>query len=403
MIWPFYLLLIIGIFLPSTAHHGALNPKSLVFITATLGVCVYACTKQGLLVSQLKIVCFMLFTLCFLIVWLFIGMALEKNTLSSGFDQFKLFLITTTVPILTLYLLKEKKITPQTIIKLVIYVNLAYCSLKILMTALHLMNVMNLWELKTRTGFRIQSMSIFGNVQRVQSSVDISTPFILLFALQSPSLGISISKRTRSFYLVISFLSNLLAFSRFLLFVYCFSIALHLFTLNFARISKNFIMIASLLILFTASIGFKNVEQAIHSRFFSQGNLLSDDIRYQQTNALMKAFEHSPYIGYGLGSYVKENIRDRHLLHSYEVQWVAFLMQFGLFGMTLLILPLGYILLKLLAPPLSRAKIAFSALFMMWTFSGFTNPFLISLQSGIIYALFITVSEKMSSKERGLS
>ncbi|MGA8164321.1 MAG: hypothetical protein WB791_04755 [Waddliaceae bacterium] len=396
LIWPFYLLLVAGIFFPSTAHHGILNPKSFLFIATIIGVSVYACMKQRLLFSQINIFCFLLLSLSFLIVWFFIGIALGTSTISSAFDQYKLFLITIIVPAFTAYLLNEKQIDPQTIIKLVIYVNLAYCLLKILIISLHFMSLLNLWELRARMGLRIQKTAIFGNVERVQSSVDISTPFILFFVLQSNALGLSIPKWTRSLYFFVSFLSNLLSFSRFLLFVYCFSIALHLFTSTVSRIFKSLIMVIGLLTLFAAFIGFENIETAIHHRFFSEGNRRSDDIRYQQTRSLMKAFDHSPYVGQGLGSYVKDNVRDGNLLHSYEVQWVAFLMQFGLIGIVFLFLPLGYVLFRLLLPPLSREKIAFSALFMLWILSGFTNPFLISLQSGILYALFIAVS-KISS------
>jgi len=90
-----------------------------------------------------------------------------------------------------------------------------------------------------------------------------------------------------------------------------------------------------------------------------------------------------------MGGYAESYVRDTKVRHSYEVQWVAFLMQFGLIGMLFLLLPLCFVCWKFCKPPFTIAKLSFFFLFILWLLSGFTNPFLISLTSGIIYSIFI--------------
>ena len=134
----------------------------------------------------------------------------------------------------------------------------------------------------------------------------------------------------------------------------------------------------------------------IERRVFSSENFKSDDTRSLQIQSLLLEHEQYSFIGKGMGAYAEDNIRDPVLLHSYEVQWMAFLMQFGLIGLILLGIPLGFIVYGFVHAPITRVKCAFLCLFLLWLLSGFTNPFLISLTSGIIYAVFFLSGKKLS-------
>lgn len=388
LILPYFLMLIIGLTVPSIAYHGFFNPKSLAFLSTIGSIALYLLLRQQFKINQLKALLFLLLSITFLLLWLLIGAMNDSSTLSVRLDQLKLFIITITVPIVTFYLLNEKKISTDAVFKTIIYSNLAYCTLKLAAVFLHILGVIDIWDILETFGFRVMKMSIFGVLQRLQSSLDISTPFILLFVLQSEQLGFHLSRRLKAFYIAVSLLSNLLAFSRFLLFVYAVSFSLYLMTLSLPRIAKGILLACIALATCIGIIGEENVRTSIHQRFFSQANTFSDRTRIDQYNALMNEHDKAPYLGKGLGSFSSELIRDNDLKHSYEVQWIAFLMQFGIFGIILLLIPLGMIAFRFLQYPLTRINLSFLCLFFLWVLSGFTNPFLISLQSGIMYTLF---------------
>lgn len=400
VIWPYLFMLVVGMMVPSTASHGLFSIKSLAFLATIGSVAIYFLMKQKLNLKYLKALSFLLIFVALLLLWMLIGAYHNTYELKVCFDQFKLFIITIAVPACTLYLLSEKQITPQQVIKVIILANFCYCLLKVALVAAHFGGFLDIWAVKQRLGIRVMAMGIFGKAFRFQTSVDISTPFVLLFVLQSDRLNLNLGRKTKIFYILISFLSNCLAFSRLLLFIYVASFSLYIFTENISRMFKASICGLLIVASFIGAIGIDNFVKAVEVRLLSKANFLSDKARYTQVESLLIEHEQYPYLGKGLGGHT-EDVRDKDLKHSYEVQWVAFLMQFGIFGVFILVLFLGMIGVPLLFPPFSRVKGAFFALFVMWVLSGFTNPFLISLQSGVIYTLFLITPEGLkNTKER---
>lgn len=389
LIIPYFLLIIVGLLIPSISYRGALNPKTIVFTFTAISLATYFLVRQRLYFQQLKILLFLTTSLAFLVLWLILGSIQDITIFDIRFDQFKLFLLTISVPVATLYLLNENKITPQQVFKTVIYSNLTYCFVKIVMVVLHLMGIIDIWELLGASGAQIMKMAIFGDLQRLQSSLDISTPFILFFVLQSTRLGLNLSTSMKAFYIVVSLLSNFLAFSRFLLAVYFISVALYLLTVGKRKIVTGMIVSVLIGISVLGAIGFDNAATSIERRFYSKNSYRSDRTRMEQFDALYEEHEQVPLLGKGLGGYAEDYIRDNKVMHSYEVQWVAFLMQFGIIGLCLICVPLGMIGYQLLQPPYNRFMLSCFCLYVLWIISGFTNPFLISLQSGIIYTLFL--------------
>jgi hypothetical protein len=390
LLLPYFIMIVIGLTLPSVAYHGILNPKSLIFFSATGCMLLYIAIRGQFKISQLNILLFLLSSCAFLLFWLLLG---NMETLSIRIDQLKLFLITIAIPAMTLYLLREDKITRQAVFKTVIYSNLAYCTLKLSAVILHLLGIINIWEVLEVFGFRVMKMSIFGVLQRLQSSLDISTPFILLFVLQSEYLGIRLTRRMKIFYIVVSLFSIFLAFSRFLWFVYAISFILYLMTLPLSRIAKSITIGGITLAACIGIVGTDYLTTSIQQRFFSKANYYSDQERVKQFQALIAEHDEAPFLGKGLGSFSPELIRDKQIKHSYELQWVAFLMQFGLLGVILMLIPLAIIVFRFFQYPLTRVSTGFLSLFILWILSGLTNPYLISLQSGIIYTIFLIFPE----------
>lgn len=392
---PYFILLAIGLMVPSDAQHGILSIKSLAFLSAMGAIGSYALLRQKVSTSQLKLLSFACASVAVLLLWLLISLAREQTTSTSQFDQFKLFLITLAVPLTTLYLVKEGIATPQQIFKTAIYASFAYALLKVLLVAFHLLHIINAWSLIDKLGIRYMRMGIYGGLDRFQTSVDIATPFLLFFLLNAPRLSLSFSNTFRYAYIAISLLSTFLSFSRYLIFIYMASCFLYILTLNPRQLIKVAILLflASLAAFF--AIGPEKVSKVIHRRVFSVNSFRSDETRVRQGSALLEAYNEVPFIGKGIGGYVPDHIRDSILLHSYEVQWMAFLMQFGLLGLLFLLTPLLLISWRLIEAPFSRVRYAFLGTFLLWLLSGFTNPFLISLTSGIIYALFCLAPEAL--------
>jgi hypothetical protein len=392
--------MIVGSILPSDANHGVFAPKSLAFLAAAFFFSLFFIARWRLNQSQAWAALLILCALFFFGIWYLVG--IDQNPLipSGQSDQFKVFLVTLFVPFAAWYLIKERLITPQKILRTLIFANLAYSLGKVILMALHLTGKVNAWTVMHKTGFRYMSMNIFGEVGRIQTSVDILTPYLAFFVLQSDNLQLNLSKRFRAFYLVVSVASVFLSFSRVLIFGFALSILAHGLTLRVANQIKLWVLLSCLVFCGVLAIGPEKVEKVIERRLFSNDNYQSDATRNVQINALLNACDESPILGKGLGGYTTACIRDFALPYAYEVQWVAFLMQFGWLGIILLLTPLSIIAWKLIALPLTIPKLCYFLLFGYWLLSGFTNPFMISLTSGMIYMIFLLAAEITSGSKR---
>lgn len=393
LVFTYLLMICTGLVLPSDGNHSVFAPKSLTFFAAAFSFIFFLIGNRTYNASQLKATTIILFSISFLIFWYVVGAEQDPLRPSGQLDQFKVFLITLFVPFVTYYIVQQKLITSQRIIRVVIKANFAYCLTKITLMLLHVLGVLNIWVLMQKTGLRYMSMEIFGSIGRIQTSVDIVTPFIVYFVLQSESLGIHLSKKFKYTYFIVSLLSNFLSFSRFLLFVFLISVFFYWMTIKLANRIKILIIAFMAMVVGVIVITPDKVMSVVEKRLFSKDNYYSDRTRHDQIAALMDGCHEDPFLGKGLGGYNPNCIRDHLLPHAYEVQWVAFLMQFGVVGIILLLIPIGIISFRMLEPPVTVLRATFFLLFGLWLLSGFTNPFLISLTSGIVYGLFILVGE----------
>lgn len=389
----FFLLLLAGIMLPSDGNHGIFAPKSLAFLNAAFFFGVYYITRLKLSYPQTWAFTFILATLTFFGMWYMVGIDQNPLIASGQLDQFKVFMTTLFIPFAGFYLMQEKLIRPQKIFEIAIKASFVYCSIKVLLMGLHLFGVISVWSVMHKTGLRFMSMNIIGEVGRIQTSVDIATPYLVFFALQNERLGINISNRFRLLYLMIAAFSTFLSFSRLLIFAYALGVFLHGLTLEVKDQVKLWILTAILIIVAVIMAGPQKVEQVVEKRLFSTDNYQSDATRREQIEAMMGACDESPLLGKGLGGYTQACVRDVTLPHAYEVQWIAFLMQFGVLGLCLILLPIFYIGWKLIELPLTISKLCYFTLYSLWLVSGFTNPFLISLTSGFIYLFFLAAAD----------
>ncbi len=400
-VFPFFLLLAAGLMIPSDGSHGMFNIKSLAFIMTLITCCSYVIICRKLNILQLKTLLFFGTALAFLSFWIVISLLESETPAESTIDQLKLFIITLSIIVISIYFEAEGLITFQQILKTVLLTNFTYSLIKVTLVTLHLLGLINMWAIIDMTGIRFMSMEIFAGLPRVQTSMDVVTPYLLFFFLQSKSFGIHWSKKFQAAFLAVSTFAIFLSFSRYLIAIGLLSLGLHIFTLKLKSI-----VIAIGVFLFVATtatyiIGPDIVYKIIERRFLSRDSYVSDKTRVEQIDALLDEYSESPWFGKGIGGYAKSFIRDNRLVHSYEVQWLAFLMQFGTMGILGFLLAIGVLSSLILAPPLSRFKIGLFVLFLSWLASGFTNPFLISLTSGIVYTLFLFSARNYPSALHG--
>jgi hypothetical protein len=400
LLMPYFVLIGMGLMIPSDGQHGILAPKSLSFVLSAFFFLVYVSLKQKVYFLHLRLLWFFFNLGAFLVFWLLVSLMNDDTTNIARFDQLKLFLVTAFVPLITLYLYEEELISPQQIFKVVIYASFIYALFKVTLVVLHLMHVIDIWKLLRVLGIRFMRMNIYGGLERVQTSVDIATPFLLFFLLQSQRLGLTFSSFFRQAYIFVSITSTFLSFSRYLIFVCGLSFLLYWMTLGLHKIVKIALVLCLLSVVFVCLIGPDTVYKVAERRLFSYDNFQSDQARTSQAETLLKEFHQVPFFGKGLGGYAPDEIRDAELLHSYEVQWVAFLMQLGLVGILILFIPILIIVYSLLKDGFSLVKASFVGIFGLWLLSGFTNPFLISLTSGIIYSLFLLAALTLNRMQK---
>jgi hypothetical protein len=117
--------------------------------------------------------------------------------------------------------------------------------------------------------------------------------------------------------------------------------------------------------------------ESILSRFASVDTAASDQVRVDQIHYLKIVIKNFPLLGTGIGSEAHDFLRNDKTPYLYEAQWYATTMQMGFIGV------FWYVLNLLLAVylPLRKNHIAFTAVFLVWVFSGFTNPYLTGLGS----------------------
>jgi hypothetical protein len=388
-------MLMAGMMIPSDGSHGIFTIKSLTFISTVLSLSTYAIINGTMNRNQSGQLTFLFTALIFLFLWVGISLFTGTANFSSIYDQFKLLLLTISVVLLTLYIAEEKLLPYQTFIKTLVYANFSYTCVKLVLIVLYFTGLIDLSSFMTRLGIRYMTMAIYGDVTRLQTSVDIITPFLLYFVLQSKVLHVNFSNAFKFIFYIVSVASIFFSFSRYLMAIAALSFILYWCSLGWMRKMKSLAVMIALAIAAVSWIGIGKINTVIETRFFSRSAWTSDATREAQINALLAEFKENPLFGKGIGSYSEKIIRDKKNNHSYEVQWIAFLMQLGIIGLVFLLTPLVYIGSQFWIRPFSFEKISFFITFICWLIAGFFNPFLISLASGIVYALFAWTAKRL--------
>lgn len=143
-------------------------------------------------------------------------------------------------------------------------------------------------------------------------------------------------------------------------------------------------------ILFLLSIKYEIIIEPLIYRFTGIQVEYSDSIRTEQLNYLLEGVLDSPIIGHGLGSYIPYYVRSEIIKSSYELEYLSFLYQFGLFGFILIIGSLIIVAFSMCKTSLKGLKLLITYNFLIWVLKPCFNPnFLSSISAMTIIILCI--------------
>lgn len=210
-------------------------------------------------------------------------------------------------------------------------------------------------------------------------------PFVLSWAAKEKIVSNSF---TAKIIMIASIFIVLTSFSRYLIAVSFIGIFLYAYT----RKSLLKLIIGLLPFLFILLYQFHDaIITFIELRLFSHANEVSDNIRAEQSHALINFFFQSPYFGFGIGAYDIDYIRSAVHPFSYEKQILSFFPKVGLIGMLMLFFGFLYVIYRFL----QKKNIIGLLSTLLFLLAGWFNPYLYASNVILIYAfIFIMLSNE---------
>jgi len=388
----FHALLFVLVFLPTGTLFG-FHIKALAFGIFAAAFFVYILADRSSL--TLNHILFAALVVTFLLFLTFTSLVRGRTDTVDVFGELGDIASTIVVSSMGLLLVRNRVVRPESIVKTVVY---AMCGLSLMKfgfaAALYSLGLQGFDVLDTVFG---QAPAIVDLVPfysdfllpRIGFPADILLP-LATFAVLAPSIsGMRSTKIVKSILAGILLLSALLAYSR-------YNWMLCIVALIFAAIVENVRKrsIIVVLVLLASLFSFNEAASAIaQARFASNASTVSDEIRAEQFKQLVSAFEDHPFLGIGLGGHV-QIIRSFTRTYSYELQWIALLMQVGITGTVCILLLIAASAYDLFAAR-HPAKLWLFLLFVLYLGAAFTNPNLTTSFAGGAFLLFMMFFYRM--------
>lgn len=231
-------------------------------------------------------------------------------------------------------------------------------------------------------GFESVTTDIGMNLQRLQFPSDIAIIFL-----------VACYRGSRRMIDVIFILSvSIIVYTSFSRFLFAaFGISLVIRSLWIRRIDRAFIA-ATLLAVVAAVV----LAATLSDRFVGAASADSDQARVEQRARLSGMFVEHPVAGTGMGSSVPGYLRSYTIRYSYEVQWYSMAMQFGMLGLSWLIV--NFCAFFGSQRMSRRDKFYANAVVLLWAVAGFTNPYLTAV--GGAFGLCILLLRCVSTEPR---
>ena len=369
-------LLIFAVAMLPSGNIGNINVK-LLFAGLALISTTFHLVNFGLKKFQALLIILLLIYTTAIGFWFVLG---TININIYAFDQLKSLLTTILIIFLIMPLFFENNDRLRKILSVAILGNAVYCIFKITIVAsiyLKIYTFDQFLELSRLFDVNPITLEILPGLIRVQTISDVLSPFLLYILLTEKILPNPVKNIT-----MITFgISIFLSYSRAIWLLTAVIFLLNLLRKGFSRLDiKLLIIISASILVFFGAIYYSG--DAILNRFNDKITVSSDQIRTIQLSALLNGFSENILIGKGLGAYVSSVVRDTEAPFSYEIQWVALLMQFGVIGIFILALPIliGFFFILNLSK-----RLDWPILYAIWISLSFTNPYLTSSISGLIF------------------
>ena len=95
----------------------------------------------------------------------------------------------------SILLTQEKILSYSTFLKTLLYGNFFYVFFKLIAASALIFKLVTFDKMIDFLGSRAMGMAIFGDFQRLQTSMDIVTPFLIFFCLESTRFGVKLPKK----------------------------------------------------------------------------------------------------------------------------------------------------------------------------------------------------------------
>jgi hypothetical protein len=379
----FVVFAVICVLLPS----GKIGPINIKFMLLVVELFVLMLTNIKFSKSELLLYGS---SLLWIFIWLVIG-AFSLGGLAMSIAQAKAIGATLVVVFLTELLLRREVISSKDVFYLVIWSAVGLAIFKMLLVGYSMITDNNFYNVVSTISkyfdTQIMTMKITGPFYRYQVPSDLITPIALYIMLRSRRVTSLIKSRALILFIIILLVfSAFLSYSRYI-WAFCFlSVLLASFT------NKKIIMyLVGLSLLMMAIILAQNgLSKVLDYRFFSSAVVISDNTRMIELQALLSYMNNWHILfGHGLGAYVPWYLRDHKDKFSYELQWLALLMQVGIIGVSYILLLLFLLIKPFITQALSMRKVQVLCLLFIWLSASLFNPYLLSSVSGVIFSYFV--------------
>jgi hypothetical protein len=276
--------------------------------------------------------------------------------------------------------------------------NFAYCVLKVIGIATSIVSGFDMLGFMRKIfglsflGGIVQGGGISFWLYRIQTINDSLCFFLMFFMLIGRRIGIRIPRTIAFIYFFFGCADILTAYSR-----YLFAIGGILLAVYSMLSKKRIYIIGSVCALFIIGFmlfDFSPITDVIAFRFNGDYTARSDQERDTQIRDLVNAWSISPFLGNGIGAYVADNIRNSNRPYMYEVQWISFLMKFGLTGMGVLVIYCLVFFRFLQGQVETKFGIFLTLMYALFLAGGITNPYLLSTASGLLFTLFFASAKE---------
>lgn len=295
--------------------------------------------------------------------------------------------ITISIVVIGIFLHENKLLNMSKLLYAIMAGVFCYFAIKLVAISLIFAKVITIKEFISfmRSAFNMSLVpgTIPGGFIRLQTSIDIIPIFLMLFVLFYNRLNQDKLRFTKVFILVV-ILNTIIAYSRVQFAVLLLPLSYY-FAFFFSPKKKIYLFFFAII---TIAVSYDVLALLIEDRFFSQASSESDRIRIVQIHFLIDKWLQSPLIGFGCGGYDWRLIRNKASFYSYEVQWLQMLMQFGIIGLSLYLVPFVCLFKKVFVNTIDIDKATQVAGFIVFLLMGFTNPYIIGRPAGILFLLF---------------